>query len=147
MGVTCAPQSMKLCWAKQEGNTQDDDVQGSSGPQNVLTVRSMTHIPRSQQSSTQSKNERAPPSLGNNHWSVANWHNSIRTSQYSWWNFLFLDLLQQVIIPANAYFIAMAILQTIPAICQSHSCTTSPSTIPHRLLLTFYQCLFLSRLS
>lgn len=47
------------------------------------------------------------------------WTNAIHTSQYNWWNFVPLNILQQVLIPANAYFLLMAILQLVPQICKT----------------------------
>jgi hypothetical protein len=49
---------------------------------------------------------------------IAKWDNGIRTSLYRWWSFPFVNLLQQVMIPCNTYFICMAILQTLTPICK-----------------------------
>eukprot|EP01054_Gregarina_sp_Poly1_P002111 Gregarina_sp_Poly_1__2110@NODE_155_length_12405_cov_134_674339_g137_i0_p4_GENE_NODE_155_length_12405_cov_134_674339_g137_i0NODE_155_length_12405_cov_134_674339_g137_i0_p4_ORF_typecomplete_len403_score51_23E1E2_ATPase/PF00122_20/9_1e21PhoLip_ATPase_N/PF16209_5/1_6e16_NODE_155_length_12405_cov_134_674339_g137_i076168824 len=95
-----------------------DDAEVSGGPENTLNVRSVTHLPVGTPLQT-AKNIRTPPSLGNQTWGVASWNNSIKTSQYTWWNFLLLNLFQQAIIPANAYFLLMVILQLVPAISDS----------------------------
>lgn len=62
---------------------------------------------------------RFPRTSGNDLQKVRTWRNSIRTSQYRWWNFLPLNLFQQVIIPSNTYFIVIAILQLIKPISDS----------------------------
>eukprot|EP01053_Blabericola_migrator_P005325 Blabericola_migrator_1__5324@NODE_272_length_10504_cov_138_380473_g227_i0_p1_GENE_NODE_272_length_10504_cov_138_380473_g227_i0NODE_272_length_10504_cov_138_380473_g227_i0_p1_ORF_typecomplete_len1787_score403_99PhoLip_ATPase_C/PF16212_5/1_7e04PhoLip_ATPase_C/PF16212_5/8e03PhoLip_ATPase_C/PF16212_5/2_1e37Hydrolase/PF00702_26/0_003Hydrolase/PF00702_26/7_3e20Hydrolase/PF00702_26/0_039E1E2_ATPase/PF00122_20/2_6e25E1E2_ATPase/PF00122_20/5_5e03PhoLip_ATPase_N/PF16209_5/3_9e15PhoLip_ATPase_N/PF16209_5/1 len=102
---------------------EEDDRPDIGG---TLTVRSVTHLP--QDSTAQHvKQVRTPPTQGNQAWNVMKWSNSIKTSQYTWWNFLLLNLFQQAIIPANAYFILMVILQLIPAISDS---TSFPTYLP-----------------
>lgn len=62
---------------------------------------------------------RVPRIGGNEDQKVRSWRNSIRTSQYRWWNFLPLNLFQQMIIPSNTYFLVMALLQLIKPISDS----------------------------
>lgn len=47
--------------------------------------------------------------------------NSIKTSKYTFYNFLLLNLIEQFKKPANVYFLAAALLQIIPAITISNS--------------------------
>eukprot|EP00917_Polyrhabdina_sp_WS-2016_P010364 GHVP01022872.1.p1 GENE.GHVP01022872.1~~GHVP01022872.1.p1 ORF type:complete len:994 (-),score=173.65 GHVP01022872.1:90-3071(-) len=65
------------------------------------------------------KDQCIPKTASNNHYNVAKWTNFVRTSQYHWWNFIPLNLLSQVILPANLYFLFMAFLQLIPVISDS----------------------------
>ena len=52
------------------------------------------------------------------------WTNCVRTTQYTWWNFLPLNLLSQITQPANFYFLIMALLQTVPQISDSDGMPT-----------------------
>lgn len=46
--------------------------------------------------------------------------NSIKTSKYTVWNFLLINLIEQFRKPANVYFLMIAVLQVIPQISISH---------------------------
>lgn len=55
---------------------------------------------------------------------LSSWTNCVRTTQYTWWSFLPLNLLSQITQPANFYFLIMALLQTLPQISDSDGMPT-----------------------
>lgn len=97
-----------VCIRKKNANAEGTPG-ADAGEPSYLTVRAF-------QSTTHA---RVPKTTANETHKVSHWNNSIRTSLYRWWNFLPLNLFQQLIIPSNTYFLVMAILQMIKPISDS----------------------------
>lgn len=60
--------------------------------------------------------------------------NVVRTSLYTWWNFLPLNLFQQLSRAANLYFILITVLQTIKVVSISGG---EPTMLPPLVLVVF----------
>ena len=60
--------------------------------------------------------------------------NVVRTSKYSWWSFLPINLFQQLSKAANVYFILITVLQTIKVVSISGG---EPTMLPPLVLVVF----------
>ncbi|EZG43481.1 putative ATPase, partial [Gregarina niphandrodes] len=117
-------------WPRKKRGVEGEEEQLLPGPENTITVRSVvyegSHAPvlnhnarRAKAEASPEETNRIPESVGNSKWDVGAWNNRVMTSQYTWWNLVPLNLLQQAVVPANFYFIVMSIMQLIPTISDS----------------------------
>nr|CEL78271.1 TPA: P-type ATPase, putative [Toxoplasma gondii VEG] len=106
----CLP-CLRPCFkaSAKKGRREEETAQKHVG---TLCVR--THTPSSSQ----------PESPGNSHFHLAKWTNVIRTTQYTWWNFLPKNFWAQISQPANFYFLVMAFMQMVPQISDSDGLPT-----------------------
>jgi len=58
--------------------------------------------------------------------------NTVRTSKYTWWNFLPINLFQQLSKAANLYFILITVLQTIKVVSITNG---DPTMLPPLVLV------------
>ncbi|CBZ55853.1 putative P-type ATPase [Neospora caninum Liverpool] len=107
----CLP-CLRPCFKAKGQKRQGDEEEALQKHVGTLCVR--THTPSSAQ----------PESPGNSHFHVAKWTNVIRTTQYTWWNFLPKNLWSQISQPANFYFLVMAVMQMVPQISDSDGLPT-----------------------
>ena len=60
--------------------------------------------------------------------------NIVRTSKYTWYNFIFINLFQQLSKAANIYFLMITVMQTIKVISISNG---EPTMLPPLVLVIF----------
>lgn len=106
----CAPLA-GLCGVSAKGGKGGEDA-NSHAVQGTLCVR--THAPHGAY----------PETPGNTHFHLSKWTNCIRTTEYTWWNFLPKNLWSQISQPANFYFLVMALMQMVPQISDSDGLPT-----------------------
>ncbi|PFH38354.1 phospholipid-translocating P-type ATPase, flippase subfamily protein [Besnoitia besnoiti] len=109
--LPCGSLCLRLC-CRSAAKTKEEDGEGAQKNVGMLAVR--THTPSQLQ----------PDSPGNSHFHLAKWTNAIRTTEYTWWNFLPKNLWSQISQPANFYFLVMAVMQMVPQISDSDGLPT-----------------------
>ncbi|PHJ18662.1 phospholipid-translocating p-type flippase subfamily protein, partial [Cystoisospora suis] len=106
----CAPLA-RLCGVSHTKGKGADDA-STHAVHGTLCVR--THAPHGSY----------PETPGNTHFHLSKWTNCIRTTEYTWWNFLPKNLWSQISQPANFYFLVMALMQMVPQISDSDGLPT-----------------------
>eukprot|EP00923_Selenidium_pygospionis_P054002 GHVN01094025.1.p1 GENE.GHVN01094025.1~~GHVN01094025.1.p1 ORF type:complete len:2168 (-),score=405.55 GHVN01094025.1:378-6881(-) len=93
-------------------------------PRTPVDVKPNDGLPLLVRSNVSDCEIRVPPAPGNHKSKLRTWDNRVKTSQYTWWNFLPLNIFYQISQPANFYFFVMAMLQLIEPISDSNGVPT-----------------------